>query len=237
VYSFNNHIIYQEGEFKEVIFRDIRDIPITFRGKAKHNVENILAATAVAVSLGIDKKHIVKGLSSFGSKWTDNVGRLNIFQTIGLKVILDYGHNPAGFEKVFKFMRTLEGKRLVGIVGLPGDRNDELIIKAGKTIANYLDVVYIKEDQDLRGRKAGEVADLIKKGILENGYRGVHSYIPLESEALKIALANAMPGDIVVCFYEKNPEKLIRIIRQGMLEFETKEQILEQKSEKVILVD
>ncbi|MFP4660618.1 MAG: cyanophycin synthetase [Halanaerobiales bacterium] len=237
VYIENGNIVHQKGDLKEVVFRDVRNIPITFGGRAKHNVENILAATSVALSRGIDKRYIEKALSSFGSNWSDNTGRLNIFQTIGLKVILDYGHNPAGFEKVFKFMKKLEGERLVGIVGLPGDRNDDLIIKAGKIIADYLDVVYIKEDMDLRGRKAGEVAGLLRKALLENNYQGLYSYISAESDALEMALSNAIPGDIIVCFYEKNPEKLIRIIRQGMLEFETKEAVVDQKTRKSLIID
>ncbi len=237
VYIEENNIIYQKGKFKEIVFKDIRRIPIAFNGIAKHNIENVLAATAVAISLGIKNKYIKNELSSFGNDWSDNIGRLNVFQSIGLKVILDYGHNPAGFEEVLKFMKNLKYKRLVGVVGVPGDRSDELIVSAGKTVSNYLDVVYIKEDQDLRGREPGEVATLIKKGLKDGRFNGQHSYIPKEREALGAALRNASPGDVIVCFYEKNPDDLIRIIKQGLMKYETKEPHLEEKKEKVCLID
>ncbi len=237
VYIKENNIIYQKSELKVIIYQDISKIPITVKGFAKHNIENVLAATAVAISLGVNNECINKGLSSFGNDLTDNIGRLNVFQTVGLKVILDYGHNPAGFEEVFKFMKKIQGQRFVGVVGVPGDRSDQLIIRAGKIASNYLDVVYIKEDQDLRGRDTGEVAELIIKGLKNSHFKGYHSYISKESEALKMALHNARSGDVIVCFYEKNPEELIRIIKQGIMEYETKEPFMEEKKEKLCLID
>jgi len=237
VYIEGNNIIYQKEKFKETIFKDIRRIPIAFNGIAKHNIENVLAAASVAISLGINNKYIIKELMSFGNDCSDNIGRLNVFQSIGLKVILDYGHNPAGFEEVLTFMENLQYERLIGVVGVPGDRSDQLIVKAGETVAKYLDVVYLKEDQDLRGREPGEVSSLISKGLKNCHFSGQYSYIAKESEALETALHKARPGDVIVCFYEKNPDELIRIIKQGLMEYETKEPHLEEKKEKVCLID
>lgn len=236
VYLEDNSLIYQEGSRKRLILEDIREIPFTYKGLATHNIENILAATAAAICSSVEPEIIKKSLLSFGANRTDNPGRLNIFESIDLKVILDYGHNPAGFKEVFKFMKKLEGKRLVGVVGVPGDRKDDLIIRAGEICGRYLDLVYIKEDRDLRGRRPGEVAALIKEGLERSGFTGFHKFIPDEKEALSEALASALPGDIIVCFYEQEPEKLMQIIQQGIIEFETREAFREERQEELYLL-
>ncbi|NLM97783.1 MAG: cyanophycin synthetase [Halanaerobiaceae bacterium] len=223
VYLENNCIIYRDGGKKESIVERVRDIPLSVNGLAGHNIENIVAATAAAISFGVSKEIIRKGLMSFANNFSCNPGRLNIFESIGLKVILDYGHNPAGFKEVYRFMQKLGGKRLVGVIGVPGDRKNELIIRAGEITGRYLDCVYIKEDEELRGRKPGETAALIEKGLLNSGFSGFYKIIRDEKKALEKALENALPGDIIVCFYEKEAEKLIQIIKHGIIEFETRE--------------
>lgn len=237
IYLEGNSIVQQKGNKKAVLFEGINDIPITFGGLASHNIENIIAATAATVGLGVNNNVIKKGLMSFNNNFTDNPGRLNIFESIDLKVILDYGHNPAGFKEIFKFMKKIKGKRLVGVVGVPGDRKDGLIVRAGETIARYLDCVYIKEDENLRGREEGEVASLIKKGMLNTGFAGFHKIIADEKEALEEALLNALPGDIIVCFYEKDPEILVQIIKQGIIEFDTRESKIDRIEDKILVID
>ncbi len=226
VYLEGNRVIYQQGEERQTIIKDVTRIPITFDGLAKHNLENVLAAISISLGMGINKSIIERGLLDFGKRWDDNLGRLNLFQTTGLKIILDYGHNPAGFKEVLEFMGKLDGDRLVGVIGVPGDRKDELVIKAGKTAGRYLDKIYIKEDEDLRGRNPGEVAGLLERGLIEVNFQGEYEYISSEKEAVKKALADLVSGDVLVCFYEKEPEQLAQLIRQGIIEYETREPIL-----------
>ena len=231
IYNENGLLVFRTGEDREVIM-EINKIPLTFSGLATHNLQNVLAATAVLLALGLEREYIKKGLVRFGQHRHDNLGRLNCYQTLGLTVILDYGHNPAGFEEVFKFMQRLGGERMVGIIGVPGDRPDSWVIKAGTIAGKYLDQVYIKEDQARRGRAPGEVASLIREGLNQACFRGNSPFIANEKEALRQALEQARRGDVIVCFYEKDPQDLARIIRQGLTEFESKEPILEAVSKK-----
>ncbi|MFW6035386.1 MAG: cyanophycin synthetase [Halothermotrichaceae bacterium] len=237
VYLNNKKLLYRTGNQKSTVMEDITLAPICFGGLAEHNLENILAAAAVSICLGIDFKLIKKGVNNFGKKWQDNIGRLNVFTTVGLAVILDYGHNPAGFEEVFKFMQKLEGRRLVGIIGVPGDRKDELIIKSGETAGKYLDRIYIKEDSNLRGRLPGETAKLLKQGVKRTDFQGQIIYRSSEVDALELALKDAKSGDIIVCFYEKNPDLMTKIIRQGIVEFETREPFIDVVPEKISTPD
>ena len=56
---------------------------------------------------------------------------------------------------------------LLGVIGVPGDRSNYVAKEIGNISAKYLDKIIIKEDKDRRGKKSGEIPNLIKKGILE----------------------------------------------------------------------
>ncbi|MCK4258665.1 MAG: cyanophycin synthetase [Halanaerobiales bacterium] len=190
----------------------ISKIPLTHGGKAIHQVENVLAAIAGLYGLGTELNLIKSGLKSFAGDISTNPGRLNLTQHGGWKVILDYGHNIDGYRAVIDFTKNIGYKRLLGVVGVPGDRLDESIVKIGHLVGEYFDRVWIKEDHDLRGRNQGEVAKLFNDGILL-GRKAIEAEIIFqEEEALKLMLKELMPGDVGVIFYEQDPRKLYKII-------------------------
>lgn len=192
---------------------NIADIPMTHQGKARHQVENLLAAVAGLYGYGIGLDLIRKGLLSFQNDITTNPGRMNIVEADGWKVILDYGHNLEGYRAIIQFAREMGYRRLLGVIGVPGDRQDDSIIKVGKLAGDYFDQVWIKEDQDLRGRKPGEVASLLRRG-LTSGVRGTDfAIIYNEHEALSTMLQELREGDLGVIFYEKDPKSLLETIR------------------------
>ena len=181
----------------------IEDVPITYGGMLECNVENCLAAVAALFGLNIPLEIIESGLRSFLPDTESNAGRFNIFDMGEFKVMLDYGHNPAGIKEAVKFIKKLDAKRFVGIIGMPGDRQDSSINSAAKICAEAFERLYIKEDADLRGRDAGEVAQIfydvvIKSGTPKENVEIVYS----EVKALEKAILDAQPGDFIVMFYE-----------------------------------
>jgi cyanophycin synthetase len=93
--------------------------------------------------------------------------------------------------------------RATGIVGVPGDRSDELIEEAGRVAARGFSRLVIKEDVDLRGRAPGEVAELLRRTV-EREAPGRECHIVLdEQEALGRELARLAAGEVVVMFYDK----------------------------------
>lgn len=181
----------------------IEDVPITYGGMLECNVENCLAAVAALFGLNMPLEIIESGLRSFLPDTELNAGRFNIFDMGEFKVMLDYGHNPAGIKEAVKFIKKLDAKRFVGIIGMPGDRQDSSINSAAKICAEAFERLYIKEDADLRGRDAGEVAQIfydvvIKSGTPKENVEIVYS----EVKALEKAILDAQPGDFIVMFYE-----------------------------------
>lgn len=192
----------------------IAKIPSTYEGKLVHNVENCLAAIAVAYSMTIPISIIEKAMISFYCDELQNPGRFNVFNIRDFRVIVDYGHNVAGYKLMGDAIKRMNASRLVGIVGMPGDRDDYSIKEVGQAAANIFHKIIIKEDADLRNRKAGEVPRLLEEGILSQGMGRDNIEIILpETEALEKAMKEALPGDLIVIFYEKL-EPVLEIIKR-----------------------
>ena len=93
--------------------------------------------------------------------------------------------------------------RLTGVIGVPGDRNDQVIAEAGRAAARGFHRVFIKEDHDLRGRRSGEVAQLLRAVITQTAPQCECRLVLDEITALQTALDEAVPGEVIVVFYEK----------------------------------
>ena len=181
----------------------LEDVPITFDGKAECNVENSLAAISALFALDIPADFIRAGLKTFKPDVLTNPGRFNIIDMGDFRVMLDYGHNPAGYNAVTGCMATINAGRYVGVIGMPGDRSNRNIKEVGKICGQTFSRLYIKEDADLRGRKPGDVADLLYDSVILTGMnKDSVEVIHSEVKALETAINNAQQGDLIVVFYE-----------------------------------
>ncbi|MCG0277897.1 MAG: cyanophycin synthetase [Thermanaeromonas sp.] len=202
VYTRAGYIILARGSLKRRLIA-VPAVTCTFKGLARHNLQNALAAVAACVALGVPLPVVARGLREFGRLPEHNPGRL-MFQEIGdIKVIIDYGHNPAGFESVLRLARQISPE-VVAVIGVPGDRPDTSILKSGMVAGRLCQRLVLKEDKDRRGRSPGEVAGLLRRGAVAAGLSPDKIQIVLnEGEAAFTALAQAGPGQVVVIFYEE----------------------------------
>ena len=90
----------------------------------------------------------------------------------------------------------------IGMIGAAGDRRDDDIRELGAVAAQHFDVLVVREDARLRGRKAGVSAALVAEGArqaMTEGARCRQVEIVLdELEATRHVLARTNPGDLVV---------------------------------------
>lgn len=181
----------------------LEDVPITFGGKVECNIENSLAAISALYALDIPVETIRAGLTTFRPDVDTNPGRFNVIDMGSFKVMLDYGHNPAGYRAVAGCMATMKADRYIGVIGMPGDRSDRNIREVGDICSQVFSHIYIKEDADLRGRRQGEVAGLLCNTVVSRGMSKDNvDIIYSELEALETAVMNAREGDLIVVFYE-----------------------------------
>lgn len=215
VYLDNNYICVSNN-YKEYRVANIDDIPMTLDGILEFNIMNAMSACAALVGMGIDYCMICSGLKSFKCDSKCNSGRFNMYNLNGINVILDYGHNIEGYKNVLNSVSKMKKRNIVGVIGVPGDRSDEMMKNIGNISARVMDKVYIKEDKDTRGRKVGEVADIIRDGV-DNKNSGKIEIVLDEVEAFKLAFNECNEGDILIIFYEKI-EPLLEVLKQYELE-------------------
>jgi cyanophycin synthetase len=180
-----------------------REIPLTMEGTARFQIENCLAAAAALRAIGLTRRQVADALLSF-QPGRDNPGRCMTYRMpSGCHVMLDYGHNPDGFRRVGEWLRQLGYKRRIGVVGVPGDRANQVIQEAAGELAEWFDAFIVKEDADKRGRREGEVAQLMEAEIRRRHPEKPCVIVLDEPTALRQAIAGAKAGELVVAFYEQ----------------------------------
>jgi len=193
----------------------VEEVPITMAGAARYNVANALAAAAIADCLGFAADEIRVGLHRFESDRHGNPGRMNRYEFGGVQAIVDYAHNPHGFEALFELLRELPAQRRLVLLGQAGDRDEESIREMVRiTVEAKTDMIVIKElTEHLRGRELGEIPALIESELRALGVPGdrfVHC--AGELEAVDWALAWARPGDLLLLLaHERRDEVLERL--------------------------
>jgi cyanophycin synthetase len=202
----NGYLSILEGQWTLRIEKAV-NIPVTMGGMAPFMIANALAGCLAAFAQGVDIELIRRGVRTFKPSADQTPGRMNLFDLGDYHALVDYAHNPHGYEAVGGFVRNWEGER-IGVVGGPGDRRDEDLILLGKIAAQTFDRIIIKEDDDRRGREFGEAADLIAKGIYQQNQNIRYETILNETEAIETGLNLASKGSLVVIL----PESVTRAI-------------------------
>ncbi|HEX8137345.1 MAG TPA: cyanophycin synthetase [Pyrinomonadaceae bacterium] len=191
-------------------------IPATLGGAAEFQIANALAALAACRAYGLSTEQVASALKSFRNDVADNPGRTNLYRTAtGGYVLLDYGHNPDAFKAICRMASLWKGQRVTGIIGVPGDRDDTVIEEAARVAAHDFNRLVIKEDKDLRGRRPGEVAEMLCRAVqAEVAGRECRTVLD-ETEALTQGLAQTGEGDVLVMFYDTLAPVLAILERSG----------------------
>ena len=207
-------LVIAEGS-KRIRVLPLADIPVTFGGRARHMIENVLCATGAAVALEIAPADIARALSTFGDQESDNVGRLNAYSVNGATIILDYAHNEVGLSHLLQLAAGFRGEdgRLISIIGTAGDRPDDALREIGRLAAEASDQVIVKETRRyLRGRPSVESMTALYEEGLRAGGDPPHVVAHDEPDALTIALEQLRPGDVVAMMcIESGPESRARL--------------------------
>jgi len=193
----NGYITIMKGNWK-VRVMPAKDIPVTYEGKAIHNISNVLPAVlATYLFRDITIEDIRQALQTFAPSSSQTPGRLNFFHFKRFTFLADFAHNPHGLKLLCDFVSKLDYKNKIGIISGTGDRRDEDIRALGEISANYFDQIIIRCDRNLRGRTAEEIIKLLQEGI-ESVNRSVpYIIIPQENEAIDYAYAHCPDGGLV----------------------------------------
>ena len=208
----NGYITICKGNWK-IRVEKIVNIPLTFRGKAVFMVQNILPAVLTGFIRNFKIEEIRLALETFIPSPVQTPGRMNLFEFRKFSVMVDYAHNPAGFQAIARFLEKIEAKPKIGIIAGVGDRRDDDIISLGTLAAKMFDEIIIRQDRNLRGRSEHEIIDLMVKGIQSVDTNRKYHVIPSEKEAIEFAFKTAKKGSFIVICSDVVPDALDQVMR------------------------
>ncbi|MBX9785499.1 MAG: cyanophycin synthetase [Chitinophagaceae bacterium] len=190
----NGYVTIMKGAWKIRVL-PAKDIPLTYEGKAVHNINNCLPAvlsTYLFRDITIDD--IRTGLQTFIPSESLTPGRLNFFHFKNFTILADFAHNPHGLKLLCDFVSKLDYKTRIGVISGTGDRRDEDIRELGEISGRYFDEIIMRCDKNLRGRTAEEIMDLLEEGIRKANTSVPVIKIASENEALEYIYAHPKPG-------------------------------------------
>lgn len=178
-----------------LIKRNNKTFAINSRLLGLHNVYNILASVALALSLKIDSRYIIKGVSRLRRV----LGRLELAGKKGkAQIYIDYAHTPGALKALLDFFSTLKKlnhkKRIIIVFGCGGERDKIKRPQMGKIASTSADITVLTSDNP-RSENPKDIIEDIKKGI-----RSGAKFIAIEDryEAIKKAISLANDDDIVL---------------------------------------
>ncbi len=192
--------LYDKGSHIPLLWTHL--VPATMEGRALHNVQNAMFATAMAFSMGIKLDAIRAGLRTFDTTFFQAPGRMNVYDEHPFKVIFDYGHNAHAVGVMADLAQRLDvpGRRIIVLAG-PGDRRDEDLRAIADITAGKFDHYICRRDDGLRGRDGDAVPRILAKALQAKGIpESAISIIPDEQEAIDAALRMGRQGDLLLIF-------------------------------------
>ncbi|MEO1030684.1 MAG: cyanophycin synthetase [Bacteroidota bacterium] len=203
----NGYVTICRGEWKMRLMK-AENIPLTYGGKAKFMIQNVLAAVLAAHVQGISNEDIKAGLETLIPSAAQTPGRLNLFKFNDFNILLDYAHNAAGMRALQKFTEELDASVKVGIIAGIGDRREEDNNEMGSIAAEMFDEIIIRQDKHLRGKTEEELIKMLDDGIKMKDPNKKTTIIPSEREAIKHAVKHAEKGALIILCSDVVPDAL-----------------------------
>ncbi len=162
----------------------------------EYNVSNLLAGIGVGLACGLSLDAIQRGIRGFQTV-PGRFERVDAGQDFS--VIVDYAHTEDALARLLAAARQLRKGRILTVFGCGGDRDRGKRPKMGRVAAQCSDVVFLTSDNP-RTEDPDAILRDIKQGVLElsESERGMSHVIPDRRAAIRAALLEARPGDLVV---------------------------------------
>ena len=165
------------------------DVEIDIPGK--FSVYNSLTAIAVCRHFQVPVEKIKEVLKQAKVK-----GRIEMIKVSDeFTLMIDYAHNAMSLESLLTTLKEYNPKRLVCLFGCGGNRSRDRRYEMGEVSGRLADLTIITSDNP-RFEEPQDIIDDIKIGIGRTD--GKYVEICDRKEAIKYAIANGQPGDVIV---------------------------------------
>ncbi|MFZ0451031.1 MAG: UDP-N-acetylmuramoyl-L-alanyl-D-glutamate--2,6-diaminopimelate ligase, partial [Desulfatiglandaceae bacterium] len=192
----------------------IRGTLITPRGErpfespliGNFNIYNILAASAAALTLGVELDEVIAGIGNLPSI----PGRLErVMNNQRKRIIVDFAHTPDALAKALSAVRSLAQGRLICVFGCGGDRDKGKRREMGRVAAELSDLVLLTSDNP-RSEDPVAIISQIENGVREAGMERIeelltlkapsngYQVLPERGEAIRRAITISTEKDLIL---------------------------------------
>lgn len=189
-------------------------------GLTGFNRQNYAAAYMICQGLAVPEATIVKAMRSFELP----KGRLEKVYDNGFKVVIDFAHTPNAFLRLLPEVKKLylpSGGRLIHVFGAAGLRDQSKRPLMGAASAQYSNLIILTEE-DYRSEDVAKICNQIAEGIENKGFKKVpytelknskadtYTVVLNREKAIRVAVAAARPGDVIVVTGKAHEKSLAR---------------------------
>jgi UDP-N-acetylmuramoyl-L-alanyl-D-glutamate--2,6-diaminopimelate ligase len=171
----------------------------------RYNLQNLLAAAALGLALGLKEAEVAAGLASLEGV----PGRLQRVPG-GLDspaVFVDYAHTDDALAHALGTLRPLTRGRLICVFGAGGDRDQGKRPLMGAAVGGKADLAVLTSDNP-RSEDPLAIMAMVEPGLKEAGSRTAHDFgqahppahimEPDRARAIELAILAAGPKDVVL---------------------------------------
>jgi len=229
-----------EGRTEAVISTPGGDMAISTHLVGEYNLQNILGAIGVALSLGIGIEAIAKGIASL-----ERVpGRLEKIESVGIDVFrayVDYAHTGDALERALMALKPVTSGKLITVFGCGGNRDRGKRPRMGEIAARLSDLTIVTSDNP----RDEDPIEIIKE--IEAGIKGVKKFTPDErpsekgymvvpdrGEAISKAVSLAAKGDTLLVAGKGHEDyQIIKGVKRHFDDFEVLSGLMHGNSAKI----
>jgi len=150
-------------------------------------------------------------LETFIPSAAQTPGRMNTFKFKDFKILVDFAHNPDGFNGIKGYLKSIEATEHIGVISGTGDRRNEDIRETARIAAQMFDKIIICQEKYLRGRTQQELIDLLLEGISEVK-PGMEVIINNDGDdCLKYIMATAKSGSYITILSNTIDNAIVKV--------------------------
>ena len=180
-----------DGLHFELCWKDQRQ-PVDSPLVGRINVLNILAAAGAALSYQVPVPAIARGVAACRAV-PGRFERVEAGQPF--LVVVDYAHTPDALRNAIQIARELTEGRVITLFGCGGDRDRSKRPLMGMAAAEFSDYVVLSSDNP---RSEDPLAIMNDALVGLRRFDTPHSIEPDRAEAIRVAIKQALPGDVVL---------------------------------------
>lgn len=181
-------------------------LAINTRLTGAFNLQNVMAAVAVADALEMPAEAVQQGIHSVQVI----PGRLERVPSARGHVFVDYAHSPNALKNVLEALHSIRSGRIITIMGCGGDRDRAKRPLMGREAAAGSDFVVVTSDNP-RSEDPMDIIRQIEQGVRDEGFTGMSSssnnkpleaghyrIMPDRGEAIRWAVEHLEAHDILL---------------------------------------